>query len=210
MDVATKDTMVNAPLPMVIFRPQSGDIVWSNDRFLQLAGEREHIFDAKLSAVVPDFDAQWLMEGKNECPHEVVVGTRKFMVFGNLVRTSGRGGGSLATTYWVEITQLAEMRDKYRDTRPITAVLLIDNYDDLNKNLSDNERSALLAEIDTRLDHWVAGTGAILRRYQRERYIMVFEERYLQKFIEKKFDILEKIRYNMIMRIKAQEVLRNK
>ena len=115
------------------------------------------------------------------------------MVFGNLVRTSGRGGGFLATTYWVEITQLAEMRDKYRSTRPVTAVLLIDNYDDLNKNLSDNERSALLAELDTRLDQWVAGTGAILRRYQRERYIMVFEERYLQKFIEKKFDILDAV-----------------
>lgn len=193
MDVATKDTMLNAPLPMVIFRPESDDIVWSNDRFLQLAGEREHIFDAKLSAVVPDFDAQWLMEGKNESPHEVAVGERKFMVFGNLVRTSGRGGGFLATTYWVEITQLAEMRDKYRNTRPVAAVLLIDNYDDLNKNLSDNERSALLAEIDTRLDQWVAGTGAILRRYQRERYIMVFEERYLQRFIEKKFDILDAV-----------------
>ena len=191
MEVATKDTMVNAPLPMVIFRPESGDIIWSNDRFLQLAGEREHIFDAKLSAVVPDFDAQWIMEGKNECPHEVVFGEKKFLVFGNLVRTSGRGGGFLATTYWVEITQLADMRDKYRNTRPVTAVLLIDNYDDLTKNLTDNERSALLAEIDTRLDQWVAGTGAILRRYQRERYIMVFEECYLQRFMEKKFEILD-------------------
>ena len=193
MDVATKDTMVNAPLPMVIFRPESDEIIWSNDRFLQLAGEREHMFDAKLSAIVPDFDPQWLMEGKNESPREVTVGEGKFMVFGNLVRTSGRGGGFLATTYWVEITKLAEMRDKYRNTRPVAAVLLIDNYDDLNKNLSDNERSALLAEIDTRLDQWVAGTGAILRRYQRERYIMVFEERYLQKFIEKKFDILDAV-----------------
>ena len=40
MDVATKDTMVNSPLPMVIFRPESDDIIWTNDRFLQLTGEQ--------------------------------------------------------------------------------------------------------------------------------------------------------------------------
>ena len=59
MDVATKDTMVNSPLPMVIFRPESDDIIWTNDRFLHLAGEKEHLFDAKLSSVIPDFDTRW-------------------------------------------------------------------------------------------------------------------------------------------------------
>lgn len=158
MDSATKDTMVNAPLPMVIFRPESDDIIWTNDRFLQLAGEREHLFDAKLSSVIPDFDARWLMEGKNECPTEVEFGDRRFLVFGNLVRTSGKGGGFLATTYWVDVTEFAAIRDQYQASRPVAAVLLLDNYEDLMmKNMSDNERSAILAEIDTRLDNWLAG-----------------------------------------------------
>ena len=55
MDTATKDTMVNAPLPMVIFRPENDEVIWSNDRFLQITGEREHLFDTKLTAAVPDF-----------------------------------------------------------------------------------------------------------------------------------------------------------
>ena len=71
VDTATKDTMANSPLPMIIFRPESDDIIWTNDRFLQLTGEREHLFDAKLSALIPGFDSRWLMEGKNECPTEV-------------------------------------------------------------------------------------------------------------------------------------------
>jgi len=192
IDVAAKDTMVNAPLPMVIFRPESGDIIWSNELFLELAGEREHLFDAKLTAIIPQFDTRWLMEGKNQCPAEVEFGKRRFQVFGHLVRTGGRSvGGFLATTYWVDVTELSRTRERYEQTRPVAAVLLIDNYEDLMKNLSDNERSALISEIDNRLDNWVAGTGAILRRYQRERYIMVFEEQYLQQFIEKKFDILD-------------------
>ena len=57
MDTATKDTMVNAPLPMVIFRPENDEVIWSNDRFLQLTGQKEHLYDTKLSALLPGFDA---------------------------------------------------------------------------------------------------------------------------------------------------------
>lgn len=193
VDTATKDTMTNSPLPMIIFRPESDDIIWTNDRFLQLTGEREHLFDAKLSNLIPGFDTRWLMEGKNECPTEVTYGGRRFLVFGHLVRTGGRSGGFLATTYWVDVTEFCLVRDQFRSTRPVAAILLLDNYDELTKNLSDNERSAMLSEIDARLDAWVAHTGGLLRRYQRERYLFVFEEQYLAQFVEKKFDILDSI-----------------
>ena len=193
VDTATKDTMANSPLPMIIFRPESDDIIWTNDRFLQLTGEREHLFDAKLSALIPGFDSRWLMEGKNECPTEVEYGSRRFLVFGHLVRTGGRSGGFLATTYWVDVTEFSLIRDQYQATRPVAAVLLLDNYDELMKNLTENQRSALVSEIDARLDEWVAESGGMLRRYQRERYLFVFDEQYLAKFIEDKFDILDAI-----------------
>ena len=118
---------------------------------------------------------------------------RSFLVFGHLVRTGGRSGGFLATTYWVDITELAQVRDLYLSSRPVAAVLLLDNYEDLLKNLSENDRSTIMAEIDSRIEAWVAGTGGILRRFQRERYLFLFEERYLSKFIESKFDILDAI-----------------
>ena len=193
VDTATKDTMANSPLPMIIFRPESDDIIWTNDRFLQLTGEREHLFDAKLSALIPGFDSRWLMEGKNECPTEVEYGSRRFLVFGHLVRTGGRSGGFLATTYWVDVTEFSLILDQYQATRPVAAVLLLDNYDELMKNLTENQRSALVSEIDARLDEWVAESGGMLRRYQRERYLFVFDEQYLAKFVEDKFDILDAI-----------------
>jgi len=193
VDTATKDTMVNAPLPMIIFRPESDDIIWTNDRFLQLAGQREHLFDSKLSALIPEFDTRWLMEGKSECPTEVTFGSRRFQVYGQLTRTGGRSGSFLATTYWVDTTELSAIRDKFQATRPVAAILLIDNYDDLLKNLTETERSSILAEIDTHINAWVSKTGGILRRFQRERYLYVFEEQYLASFVEQKFDILDAV-----------------
>ena len=193
VDVAAKDSMVNSPLPMVIFRPESDDIIWSNDRFLQLAGEREHLFDSKLSAVVPDFDTRWLMEGKSECPTEVALGGRSFLVFGHLVRTGERGGGFLATTYWVDVTDFSNIRKEYYATRPIAALLLLDNYEDLMKNLNENQRSAILSEVDTRLDEWAAPAKGLLRKLDRDRYLFIFQEQYLAGFLDKKFEILDRM-----------------
>jgi len=135
------------------------------------------------------------VEGKSSHPGEVVYGGRRYLVFGQLARTSGRSGSFIATTYWVDVTEMSQIRDLYRATRPVAAILLIDNYEDLMmKNMTDNERSNILAEIDARLDAWVAGTGALLRRFQRERYLLILEEQHLEKFIEKKFDVLDTVR----------------
>ena len=193
VDVATKDTMVNSPLPMIIFRPESGDIIWTNDRFLQLTQDREHLFDAKLEAVIPSFDVHWLLEGKSECPDLVTMGERRFLVYGHLVRASDKGGGFLATTYWVDVTEMANIRDRYQASQPVVSVLLLDNYEDLMKNLTENQRSTIYSELNARLDAWAAGTGGMLRRIERDRYLYIFEQQYLSRFVERKFDILDTV-----------------
>ncbi len=195
MDTATKDTMVNAPLPMVIFRPENDEVIWSNDRFLQLTGEKEHLFDTKLTAAVPDFSSRWLMEGKTECPTEVRIGERRFLVFGHLVRTEEQGSrGYLATTYWVDVTDFAQVRDDFYATRPVVAILTVDNYEELMKGANDSAKSAMRSGIDDRLSQWVAPAQGLFCRYERDRYLFVFEERFLAQFQEGKFSILETVR----------------
>ncbi len=194
VDVAAKDTMVNAPLPMVIFRPENDEVIWSNDRFLQITGEREHMFDMKITDAVPDFSSRWLMEGKTECPTEVQIDGRRFLVFGHLVRTDDKGGrGYLATTYWVDITDFADTRDEFYASRPVCAILTLDNYEEVMKGVSDNAKSAMLSEINARLDAWVAPAEGLLCRYDRDHYLFVFEERFLPQYVEGKFSVLDAI-----------------
>ena len=193
VDVATKDSMVNSPLPILIFHPERDEIIWSNDRFMQIVGEREHMFDSKLSALLPDFDGRWLIEGKSECPGEVSLGERKFLVFGHLVRTDAKNAAVLATTYWVDVTEYSRDREELAATRPVAAVLLLDNYEDLMKNLNENQRSLLLSELNNLLDAWTAPARGLLRRLERDRYLFLFQEQYLPQFIEKKFEILDQV-----------------
>jgi len=195
VDTATRDTTVNSPLPMVIFRPETGEVIWSNERFLRLIGRRDHLFDARLEAAVPGFDTRWLLEGKSRCPAEVEVDSRRCMVFGHLVRPEQNSGqnGLLATTYWVDVTEYSDLRDTYYASRPVVAILLLDNYEELMKNIDENARSAMLSEINKQLRQWTESTRGLLCRYDRDRYLYIFEERCLPALEEEKFSILDAV-----------------
>jgi len=80
VDTASKSTLINSPLPIMVFRPDTGEVIWSNEDFLQLAGVREHLFEMKVEDAVPEFPVQWLLEGKQECPHRVEMNHRHFRV----------------------------------------------------------------------------------------------------------------------------------
>ncbi len=71
---------------------------------------------------------------------------------------------------------------------------MLDNYDEVLKPMSDSARSALLSEINNRMDAWVAGSGGLFCRVDRDRYLFVFEERYLQDYMDAKFSILDEVR----------------
>ena len=194
VDAATKDTMLNAPLPMVIFRPDSDEVIWSNDRFLRLTGEREHLFDTKLSAAVPGFSAKWLLEGKHECPQEVVLGDRRYAVFGHLVHTGDQGGGGfLATTYWFDVTDHSNLRKLHDESRPVVALLLLDNYDDVLKNVAENTRASIVGEISQKLGELAEATDGLFAQLDRDRYLLIFEARHLPKLQEEKFPILDAV-----------------
>ena len=196
VDTASKSTLINSPLPTLVFRPDTGVIIWSNESFLQLAGVREHLFEMRLSEAVPDFQVQWLLSGKQESPERVELNNHRFRVYGSLVRSRNRTGvqSLVATTYWVETTEADHLREVYEASRPVAAILMLDNYEDLMKACEDTQRSAVLAQIDEKLQTWANAGQGILLKTDRNHYLFLFEEQYFQHFVDEKFSILDTVR----------------
>ena len=194
VDTASKSTLINSPLPIMVFRPDTGEVIWSNEDFLQLAGVREHLFEMKVDDAVPHFPTSWLLEGKSRCPERVEMNGRRFQVYGSLQRAKGRSAqGLVATTYWVDVTESDSLREKYSATRPVMALIQVDNYDDLMKACPDTQRSAILAQIDEKLGQWAEGVGVLIKT-QRDHYLFLFEEEHFEHFAAEKFAVLDSIR----------------
>ena len=196
MDTARSSNMLYAPLPMLVFDLNTGEILWGNDRFVGLTGLKDKLFEVTVADAVPGFDSHWLLEGKREAPEYVVWNHRTYRVFGALSHPDELKGdhSTMATTYWLDITEAEQMRQTLDMTRPTVAILMIDNYEDLMKACPESKRSALLADIEGKLNDWCADSGGLLLGYDRDRYLFVMEEKDFSTYAEKKFDVLDSVR----------------
>ncbi len=196
IDNATKNTLQSFPFPMATFTLDDNEILYANEQFLALAGQGERLLATSVATIVPGFSARWLMEGKNEYPDLVTLNGRRYRVFGNLVRGSDAPGvkNYVATTYWVDESELALIRDEFSYSRPVFSIIMVDNYDDLTSGMSEKDKSLLISSIDDKLTEWARDKGGYITRSDRDRYIFIFEERYLPGYVESKFSILDSIR----------------
>lgn len=196
IDNATKNTLQNFPFPMATFTLEESEIIYANEAFLALIGGGERLFAINISSVVPGFTARWLMEGKNEYPDLVTVGERRYRVFGNLVRGTDTPGvkNYVASTYWVDETEYAKIRDEFVSTRPVFSIIALDNYDEMISGMSEKDKSLLVSAVDDKLTGWARDRGGYITRTDRDRYIFIFEERYLQGYVDTKFAILDAVR----------------
>ena len=192
---ATNNTLIHFPLPMAVFRLGDSGIVWANQPFWDMCGRSGPAFDARLDELVPGFSGKWLMEGKNRMADLVQIGDDKFQVHGNMVR-SGQTEETyefMGITYWVDVTEYDRIRQEYFDSRPVVMIILVDNYDEMMKPLTDRQRTELRGALDGALEKWCEGKGGILRRTDRDRYMFIFEKRYLDEITRERFTLVESI-----------------
>lgn len=194
-DTAKTSNMLFAPMPMMVFNPDSEDVLWANDLFAELPGVGENIYESRVRDVVKGFETHWLMEGKPEYPGVFTWNDRRYRVFGCLSQPEEKGRfGVLATTYWMDVTDLEHMRSTLEETKPVAAIVMIDNYEDLMSACPEGKRSAIRAAIEEKMDQWRGTSGALLMKYDRDRYLMVFTEKQYETFAQGRFAILDEVR----------------
>ncbi len=195
---AKNNTLMNFPLPIVVFKMDDYQIIWGNQIFFNLFGRQKPSFDASLSEMVPGFTAKWLLEGKTQYPGLVQVDGRKYQLHGNIIRGKGEdgensGSGFMGISYWVDVTEFDDIKLEYEASRPATMIFVVDNYDELTKGITDRKRMELRGIIDEEISKFCEGKGGLLRRFDTDRYMFIFESRYLKDFTSGKFSILEEI-----------------
>ena len=194
-DTAKNSNMLFAPMPMMVFNPENDDVLWANDLFTDLPGVGKDIFESRVRDVVEGFETHWILEGKSEFPGLFTWNGRRYRIFGCLSRPEGTGHmGVLATTYWMDVTDLEHIRTTLAETRPVVAIIMIDNYEDLMSACPEGKRSAVRAAVEEKMDQWRGGSGALLMKSDRDRYLMVLDEARYEKFAAGRFSVLDDVR----------------
>ena len=194
VDSISKNSLLNTPLPVVVFRADNGELIWANDSFVALTEEGDDIFDRTIQDVAPAFAYQSLL-ADGTIGELTELNGRSYQVYGSVGRMSGRSAaqGQIVTAYFVDVTESQHLKAVYEASRPVVSVLVLDNYEELMKAGAEASRSAVLAQIDERINKWVTGSGGMLRKYDRDRYLFICDEQSFSRLVEEKFSVLEAV-----------------
>ncbi len=183
----------DSPFPMALVRLGDGCVIWTNDRFNAITGFQPSYLEQPLSRSLPQLSLEWLSDGKTEYPYDMTIAARRYRVYGTTARTDDPDQTVLGMLYFSDLTELYQVRDEYIRSRPVVSIILIDNYEELTKNLSEGAISNLNAQINDVLTKWTEPFHGLLRKLERNRFLFVFEKKDLNKAIEGKFSLLEDI-----------------
>lgn len=172
----------------VLITTEYGEIVWYNPSF------EEDVKDAAMNVgknVDDVFGHGFRTTVQNDGKTEIALGDRIFSVTDSGVDGEGT---PLRIYYLFDITELRRIAREYEQTRPVVAIVAIDNIDEITKNARDSEIASFRGEIQRKIEKWFTHISGVCRKLSGDRYILVMEERNYNKLSESGFGVLDSVR----------------
>lgn len=102
------------------------------------------------------------------------------------------GGQRLFGTIWYDRKSVTELQKMLDDGAIRIAYIVIDNTNEVTQEIQENRRFGS-ATVNKLLTEWANGYNAMLIEYDRDKYVMQFENRFLSDMINSRFDIIDRV-----------------
>lgn len=183
----TLDVLSKLRQPVAIC-DDSGCIVWYNHELAKLS-HKKALYGENIShlsqTTVNDICSVDSPDGLDVLINDVPYGIRAYHI--------NSQDKEYIFTIWHDKSELRHAYQRLSDEASIVAYIMVDNFDELMQYVNEKYRTAS-NEVDNVLKEWADSVNGILTEYDHDRYMFVFEARYLPQFVEERFAILDKVR----------------
>ena len=191
-------------LPYAILN-ENGGIIWMNYRFSEVIN-RDRNYRKSITSIFPDITKENIIKQHDEnFSYQVNYNDRilrvamtRLGIRSNTQITNGQieetGVAPLISCMLFDETELADYKRQNMEQRLVTGLVYIDNYEDTLDAVEAVKRSLLTAVIDRKVTNYFERADAIVRKLDKDRYFVVFQNRFLKKLEEDKFSLLEDIK----------------
>ncbi|NLM03736.1 MAG: phosphoesterase [Clostridiales bacterium] len=192
IDSATGQSILNMPIPLTMIEID-GTIKWYNKRFLEIVNN-QRILDENIEKIVPGFKLSHIRDEKLDTVH-VKVDDKHFKLMYNIIKTNNKNKSNyIIMLYWIDETDYEELKKEHYEKELVVALVQADNLDEVMQDTEETKRPLLIAEIDHKIGLWVKKIQGFVKKYENDKFIIVFERKFLEELEDKKFDILDEIR----------------
>lgn len=204
-----KQIMVELEMPYILM-DTGGRIKWYNEAFRLLFPDSK-LKNMKVSNIIPTIiTAQFPQEGEGlekiinieDKIFKVVfkpIEVNKEEIKGNSsrykrVEKSIMPIEELYAAYFFDVTRENALVLQNEEQKPVFCLMYIDNYDEVIHSIEDVRRPLLIALIDRNISKFCKEIDGVIRKFEKDKYLLVFQNKYLEAVQESKFSILDRIR----------------
>ena len=201
VDSAAKTSLINSPFPLIIFETD-GNVIWRSSRYIS------EFADIDMNSYINELSSEIKKEIKarkkedniknsKDINKEITVENKNYKIFGRYVHVKNRDKKSneyMIILYFIDETENVKLQKEYKDSKSCVGIIMVDNYEEIIRSIDSSEKPIVTAEIDKKIYEWANQTNGVLIKSDRDRYVYLFEQRYLEDVKEDKFSILDKIK----------------
>ncbi len=204
---AQKSILKELRLPYAIL-DYDGKMLWANDELYDIIkNERKaqnsisNIFQEIRKEDFPkDIQDVKIIARKDNKDYEIILrklcfeSTDSIEAMGGDIDYANKTKDCLVAMFVYDITEINQLKRENEDQKMIVGLLYIDNYDEVIGATDDVKRSLLAALIDRKINKYMQNIDAIIKKLEKDKYIFVFKQKYLQQLQNNKFSLLEEVR----------------
>ncbi|MDO5402647.1 MAG: DHH family phosphoesterase [Eubacteriales bacterium] len=181
----------------------NGNVMWMNKSMLEKTDKRKD-FKNNISTIFPEITSNIFPGGDEPKEVRISYGKRDYCVEMKRIMAEDLlcevtiveqdNADSFIAMYMFDETDINMYIQKIKDERFVVGLIYIDNYEEALESIDDVRRSLFIGLIDKRVNKYFAGGAAIVRKLEKDKYLVVFRHKYLEKLITDKFSLLEDIK----------------
>lgn len=192
LDVATTSTLVKFPFPLVIIKV-TGDVLWYNQNFSFIL-EGKDILGQNIKNIARNFNIKQAVNGKESVFKYIKIKDKYYDIYTNIVGTSEKSRDKIVILYLYDVTKSHNMVSSINANKDTIMLMEVDNFDDVVKAMDEDDRPLIIAEIERTINIYAQSLNAMIRKYESNKYILCIQNKYIEKEMEKKFEILDTVR----------------
>lgn len=196
VDKVSKRTLINSPFPLIIVETD-GSIIWKSTKFVSEFRDVE--INPILDEIIKDLKLEIENNTKlrnNQISQNVEIGNKSYKIVGEYVKSKqvDRKKEYMATLYFVDETEIVNLKKDYEDSQVCVGIAMIDNYEEIIQRTSGDVQVQLFSQIEKTIYDWIAEIKGIVVKAERDTFVWICEQKYLKQLEESKFNILDIIK----------------
>ena len=210
VDSAAKSSLINSPFPLVILET-NGNIVWKSSKFVTEFADidMDNYIDDLIIDIKDEIEKSDNKKRKSVI-RQIQIGKKTYTVQGEFAKSKKyerkKSPEYIMILYFIDETEKVKLKQENKKKKICVGIIMIDNYEEVTQRVDAEQKTQLMAKVESTIYDWVNETNGILVKADRDTYVYVFEQKNLEKIKEEKFAILDSIK-NLVRKDKIQLTL---